>query len=630
MIIADAKKDVAVSSSFKTTGFSIQANAKAFEILSSNIYQNKVRAVIREISCNAYDAHIAAKNPEPFRVHLPTHLEPHFSVRDFGIGLDDESIREIFTVYFASTKTQSNDFIGALGLGSKSPFCLVDSFVVNSWKDGKKHSYSCYKDENGEPQIALLFTEDSDEPNGLEVSLNVEKSLIQEFKDEAKVVFETFDQLPIINIDEVVKHIQDIKYDLECAGKYKLKYARYENVCAVMGNVAYEIDTKYSDIFSGFVGYIYFDIGELSFNPGRENLSYDKKTIDALTRKLNQLAKEISQEVLDVFKGETNKFLRFKLASKHTLPLFKMDKELEEARKLQCQSQYTVYAPDYGGRRVSTNSAWNARHDVEYYKYQRGYEKRIKSFVKTNKVKIAVVNDEQIKELDIPSHLLGDLTTLPKVAYTRSSNGTVSYKPDTNAYKINTQYFNIVDVPTTNFNSQKLYVEFYGSGKSIVNAPSWCNTLYKICYIIKYLNHIGINIEVHAIRSGAVNAKNFNKDGSWTRFADFVQNKLDKHVYKQYKLTYEDESRLDTLRDIYKGTGDERLKFIDEIYAATNLLDDVAKMMDFVNVVIITKVPELNSTMNKYPMFKIIRTNQDDFEQICVDYMNSVDKCQSI
>ena len=93
MIISENKQDVAVCGSFKTSGFKIQASSKAFDILSSNIYTHKVRAVIREISCNAVDAHTAAGNPDRIHVHLPTRLEPHFSVRDYGTGLSDEDVR---------------------------------------------------------------------------------------------------------------------------------------------------------------------------------------------------------------------------------------------------------------------------------------------------------------------------------------------------------------------------------------------------------------------------------------------------------------------------------------------------------------------------------------------------------
>ena len=108
-ILSDNKHDVSVSSDFKTSGFKIQASAKAFEILSSNIYTNKVRAVIREYNCNAYDAHVDAGTERTWDVHLPTMLESYFSVRDYGTGLSDQQVREIFTTYFHSTKTNSND-----------------------------------------------------------------------------------------------------------------------------------------------------------------------------------------------------------------------------------------------------------------------------------------------------------------------------------------------------------------------------------------------------------------------------------------------------------------------------------------------------------------------------------------
>ena len=113
-----------VLSNVGTTGeFKIRNSAKAFKILSDGLYSNKIKAVIRELSCNAVDSHVAANKADtPFEVHLPTVLEPWFSVRDFGLGLDGDQVENIYTTYFESTKTESNDFIGALGLGSKSPF----------------------------------------------------------------------------------------------------------------------------------------------------------------------------------------------------------------------------------------------------------------------------------------------------------------------------------------------------------------------------------------------------------------------------------------------------------------------------------------------------------------------------
>ena len=114
----------------ETGEFRIRNSAKAFSILSSGLYANKIRAIIRELSCNAVDSHVAAgKADVPFEVHLPTALSPWFSIRDFGTGLSHEQVTKIYTTYFESTKTDSNDFIGALGLGSKSPFSYTNNFV---------------------------------------------------------------------------------------------------------------------------------------------------------------------------------------------------------------------------------------------------------------------------------------------------------------------------------------------------------------------------------------------------------------------------------------------------------------------------------------------------------------------
>lgn len=112
------------------SSFKMKRSAKAFSILSSGIYANKIRAIIRELSCNAYDSHVeAGKKDVPFEVHLPTHFEPYFYVRDYGTGLTHQQVFDVYTTYFESTKTDSNDYIGALGLGSKSPFSYTENFT---------------------------------------------------------------------------------------------------------------------------------------------------------------------------------------------------------------------------------------------------------------------------------------------------------------------------------------------------------------------------------------------------------------------------------------------------------------------------------------------------------------------
>lgn len=112
----------------------VQSKA-AFETLSSRLYSDKIRAVIRELSCNAWDAHQdAGRGDVPFEVHLPTDFEPYFEIKDFGTGMTHRDIVDLFASYFGTNKSDSNKFIGALGLGSKSPFCLT----IRNAKNGRE------------------------------------------------------------------------------------------------------------------------------------------------------------------------------------------------------------------------------------------------------------------------------------------------------------------------------------------------------------------------------------------------------------------------------------------------------------------------------------------------------------
>ena len=112
----------------------------------------------------------------PFEVHLPTRLEPYFHVRDYGTSMTHDQCMTLYTTYFRSTRNDSNDAVGCLGLGSKAPFAYADSFTVEAFKDGEKRVYAAHRDSNGSPTFCLMDTVPTDEENGIKVSLPVEKN----------------------------------------------------------------------------------------------------------------------------------------------------------------------------------------------------------------------------------------------------------------------------------------------------------------------------------------------------------------------------------------------------------------------------------------------------------------------
>ena len=98
MKLESKPQNVQTTGDMQTSQFSIGDIAFIVDMLADKTYTYKERAVIRELACNAHDSHVAAGTTDvPFKVHLPTQLEPWFALRDFGTGLSDKGVRTIIT-----------------------------------------------------------------------------------------------------------------------------------------------------------------------------------------------------------------------------------------------------------------------------------------------------------------------------------------------------------------------------------------------------------------------------------------------------------------------------------------------------------------------------------------------------
>lgn len=297
-IINTTPQNEAIMSNVGEIGeFRIRNSAKAFNILSSGLYANKIRAIVRELSCNAVDSHIAAgKQGTPFDVHLPNQLEPWFAIRDYGTGLTHEQVTNIYTTYFESTKTASNEFIGALGLGSKSPFSYTDNFTVTAVKDGRKGIYTAFINEQGVPSIALMAQEDTTDPSGVEVKFSVnDRWDFDKFREEARHVYTYFALRPVVS-GSTSFNFRDVEYDTKDIIPGVHSYKNTGRSVAVMGNIAYPIEIPNADQtlgdLRGLLGCgleMHFGIGELDFQASREGLSYIPQTIDSIKAKLTAL-----------------------------------------------------------------------------------------------------------------------------------------------------------------------------------------------------------------------------------------------------------------------------------------------------------------------------------------------------
>jgi hypothetical protein len=312
MIIAEHKTEIIKGGNFgKEVDLRIKASPKAFKILSDGLYSDKISAVIRELSTNAYDAHVDAGIPEnPFKVNLPNSFNPNFVVRDFGNGISPENIETIYTVFFESTKTQTNDAVGCLGLGCKSPLSYTDSFIVDSYYDGVKNTYSIYKNEVGIPSCLMLSSEDSDEPSGLCITVPVRTFDFTNFCEKAKKIYTHFKVKPDIGGNNITIPKKDYVIDNEFFGMRKQDWDRAK---AIMGNVCYPLsdlqDDSLSDEQRNLLNLdidIHFNIGELDVSASREKLSYDKVTVQNVKNKLDKITKLIIKSIQDSIKDCSN------------------------------------------------------------------------------------------------------------------------------------------------------------------------------------------------------------------------------------------------------------------------------------------------------------------------------------
>jgi len=307
--------------------FKIASNPKMFKLLSDSLYSNKVASVIRELSTNSLDSHISVgKANEPFSVHLPCQSNPIFSVRDYGSGLSYEQLINIYTTYGESNRSESNDYTGMMGLGSKSPFCLTDSFTTTSYYNGKKYLCITGRNDNG-PTLNVMDEQPTDEPNGVEVSVSVKREYFNQFLEESKKIYKYFPVLPKVSGYAQSVKLPEQEIVLQGSG-WRLLGGSRDNSVAIMGSVGYPIEvshfskhvdsngTWYGRYHSNYDNFeaellklgleIFFPVGAIENSISREAIQYNTTSISEIKRRLVEIGEEIKLLVGEHFKACTS------------------------------------------------------------------------------------------------------------------------------------------------------------------------------------------------------------------------------------------------------------------------------------------------------------------------------------
>lgn len=298
-------------------------------LLTTNLYSNPIQSFIRETVSNGWDSHVEAGNKQPVIIDLSSSASAEtfhsrttyyynsgtvdltIKIRDFGVGLSPERFATIYTNIGSSTKRDSNDFIGAFGIGRFSCLSCSDSATLTSYYNGTKYSYLMYKDGAG-INIDELGQWPTDEKNGLSVEVTLQMN--REKREELIQAFNALVYFNCIYINDAQRLLGDFAYNFNKRSikHYKTfsvwlskdrnlthNYSGETRINLLVGNCIYPFTKKQ---LANMVNFpldwdidIKFDIGEVDITPNREAILYNNKSDEIIKKRLEQALEEMRE-----------------------------------------------------------------------------------------------------------------------------------------------------------------------------------------------------------------------------------------------------------------------------------------------------------------------------------------------
>lgn len=282
--------------------------------LLTNLYKDPELAVIREYYTNALDAHVAAGVTKPVSVSLPSWANPIYIVQDYGIGMSKSDIVNIYAQYGASTKRNTNDQVGAFGLGCKSALTIATQFTLVSVKNGMKTTALIAKSESGVNTVNVISNVETHEPNGTTVKIPV-AARVWDFESKARNFFQySAPGSVLVDGKEPTSILASAERVVDPDDDTRIAYLRPRGdgeSQVIMGSVPYalsntEIDLSLQrlglDAGRGFIRmpkYFPVPIGSVDLTPSREGLRFTDKTNDVIDSRMKFILQDLQQIAFD-------------------------------------------------------------------------------------------------------------------------------------------------------------------------------------------------------------------------------------------------------------------------------------------------------------------------------------------
>jgi hypothetical protein len=273
----------------------------------TDLYSDPAAAVVREYATNAIDSHIEAGYTGPVLVTMPTPLSSYLVIEDFGLGLSVDEINRIYSQYGASTKRDSNDVAGMLGLGCKSGLTYAAQFTVIGVKDGVKTTVVVSRRENGTGVMEVVDTCSTDDRNGVKISIPV--SGVNKMRETVENFFQFWKPgTVLIDGKPPTNSMYEDKDFLQISDKMWVRRtdSYHDTDYVIMGNVTYPVPSGVlfaNNSYRYFFVYANVDMASVDITPSREALMMTSKT----KATLRQIEQEFAANVISVAQADIDK-----------------------------------------------------------------------------------------------------------------------------------------------------------------------------------------------------------------------------------------------------------------------------------------------------------------------------------
>jgi len=321
------------------------------QMLSKGFYADPIGSLIRELTSNGIDSHRKANITDPVVVSLYSENgQWFFSVEDFGVGLDQNTVETVISMYGKSTKREDEKALGAYGLGWKSPLAYNSSFYFIGRKDGIERKWLQSENEEGSNDIDLLYENETSERNGVKVIVP-----IQNIYDKRE--FENKIKEQLCYFKDVYFNIDGFKNDFSIYREVDFQWSELCNDSEMhmcLDDVYYPIDWQKLDIprINVPVGLRFSLSDGIIPLPNRESIRYNNVSKQIIANKIKKVAEWFVNKYNDTITGkefDIKSAFEYFRSSYREIPHFKDNSKKIRINDLLAYSSIKIVSPKING-----------------------------------------------------------------------------------------------------------------------------------------------------------------------------------------------------------------------------------------------------------------------------------------